>query len=197
MNRIIIIVLVLLITSCTTITPETPVPAQQELSWKTRQQILSRLQNWQLNGKIAVQTAQDSGSATIDWTQKPKQYAISLLGPLGTHGMKLTGQPGQVTMETAEGKHFTASTAEQLLAEQWGFNLPVSNLYYWVRGLPAPGSMHNEKLDAYQRLTSLSQKGFRIEYLAYTRTGAIDLPAKMTITSPTLKTKIIIYQWNV
>jgi outer membrane lipoprotein LolB len=187
----------LTLTSCSTITPQAPTPKQQSLSWQARQQILSNLQTWKLNGKIAVQTDKDAGSASLDWQQKKAQYTISLMGPLGTNSMKLTGKPGQVTMETADGKHFSANTAEQLLSEQWGFNLPVSYLYYWVRGLPVPGLTHTDKMDNYQRLTSLSQQGFRVDYAAYVQTSKIDMPAKITISSPTLKTKIMIYDWQV
>jgi outer membrane lipoprotein LolB len=187
----------LILTSCSTITPQAPAPAQQSLSWQERQQILSRLQTWKLNGKIAVQTAQDSGSASIDWQQQHATYSISLMGPLGTNGLKLNGKPGQVTLETADGKHFSASSAETLLSQQWGFNLPVSYLFYWVRGLPVPGLDHSEKMDSYHRLTNLTQQGFQIEYAAYVHANKLDMPAKIIISSPALKTKLMIYEWQV
>ena len=42
-------------------------------------------------------------------------------------------------LQTSDGKRYNAASPEQLLAEQWGFHLPVSNMKYWVRGLPVPG----------------------------------------------------------
>lgn len=189
--------IVFLISSCSTITPETPTPQQQKLTWQTRQQILAQIQSWRLNGKIAVRTAQDSGSASINWQQRGKNFDIALLGPLGAGGMNLSGQPGNVRLKAADGNQFSASSAEELLSKQWGFNLPVSSLRYWVRGLPVPGASHQDKFDQYHRLESFSQQGFRISYLAYTRTSKIDLPAKMVISSPALTTKIIVYKWNI
>ena len=154
-------------------------------------------ESWQLNGKIAVQTAQDSGSATILWIENHDRYNVSLYGPLGTQGLKLTGQPGHVTLITADGKRFIAESAEQLLAENWGFHLPLSNLRYWIRGLPVPGIPHDSRFDNQHRLIFLNQQGWRVEFQDYVATKTIDLPNKLLINSATLKTKIVIYQWKI
>jgi outer membrane lipoprotein LolB len=195
LKRIIFVLGIFLgLAGCTTIAPEAP---PSTVSWETRQTALSRIQGWQLNGKIAVQTSRDSGSATVDWLQRNGSYTVSLLGPLGTSGLKLSGHPGSVTLETSDGKRFTASNPEELLAKQWGFNLPVSYLRYWIRGLPVPGIPSSDHFDPSHRLTDLSQQGWQVQYLSYTRSNNIDLPSKMFISSPTLKVKIIIYSWNV
>ena len=197
MNRltyIILVILVLGITSCTTIAPPAP-PSQ--LSWKDREIILKRIQNWQINGKIGVQTTHDSGSATVDWIQNNQQYTVSLLGPLGTSGMKLTGQPGHVTLTMSDGKYFTANNAETLLAKQWGFHLPVSYLNYWIRGLPVPNIPASTQFDTSHRLIDLAQHGWHVQFLGYTNQQNVDLPSKLTITSSLLRAKIIIYSWNI
>lgn len=182
------------LTSCTTITtpPEAPTT---KLTWQDRQAQLNRLDSWQLKGKIGVHTAQDSGSATVDWLQNRGRYTVSLEGPLGAGGMKLSGQPGNVTLEMSNGKRVTASNPEELLAREWGFNLPVSYLKYWVRGLPAPGAV-NTQFDDYHRLTQLSQSGWRVQFLSYTTINKLDLPTKIEISSSALSSKIIIYDWK-
>lgn len=185
------------LTSCTTVAPPSAPSSTGGPSWKTREASLSRLQSWQLSGKIAVQTAKDSGSASVDWWQNRGQYAVSLLGPLGTHGMKLSGRSGQVMLETADGKRFTAQNPEQLLAEQWGFHLPVSHLKYWIRGIPVPNLPYSSKFDGTNRLSSLTQGGWNVQFLDYTQTNSVDLPSKLVIQSAALKTKIIIYHWKI
>jgi outer membrane lipoprotein LolB len=183
-----------LLTGCATVPPASK-PIQ--LSWKQRQTIANHIQDWQINGKIAVQTAQDSGSATLDWTQRNKQYTISLLAPLGAGGLKLTGQPGQVQLQAANGKHYSATSAEELLTQHWGWKLPVSSMAYWVKGLPAPDSTYQAQFDQYHRLTQLSQQGCDIRFLGYVNTSSIDLPGKIAISSPAIKAKLIIYTWNI
>jgi outer membrane lipoprotein LolB len=191
-----IFVLTLWIIGCTTIAPPTQPPAVKTPR-KEREVALNRIQSWQLNGKIGVQTAQHSGSANVDWTENHGRYTVSLTGPLGAGALKLTGQPGRVTMVTADGKRFTANNPEQLLAQHWGFHLPVSNLKYWVRGLPVPGVAYSSQSDAYNRLSSLMQQGWHVQYLSYMNTRGIDLPDRISISSPSLKTKLVIHQWKI
>ena len=183
------------LSGCASISPPSP-PAKQ-IPWKNREVALSQLHDWKMNGKIAVDTQNDSGSATIDWTQRKQRYIISLLGPFGSGGLTLNGQPGLVTLQTSEGKTFRASNAEELLARTWGWNLPVSNLNYWIRGLPVPGIAQKSQYDSYQRLSDLVQQGWHVQYMSYTTVGSVDLPNKIFITSNRLKTKIVIYDWQI
>lgn len=202
LTRIIWILLLLAtVTSCTTMKPSQPsatttAPAPK-LAPKDRETALSRIQSWQVNGKIALQTAQNSGSATVDWAQNQRSYNISMYGPLGANGLKLSGRPGYAMLETSDGKRYTANSAEQLLAKRWGWNLPVSNLRYWIRGLPVPNIPAQSQSDNLGRLTTLSQEGWHIQYLSYVNTGTVDLPNKLFITSSSLRVKIFVYQWNV
>jgi len=193
-----IVLSIALLTSCTTLPPAPPAVKQ---SWKTRQSGLAQVQSWQLSGKIAVITAQDSGSATVDWMQNRQQFVISLFGPLGMSGLKLSGQPGAVTLKTSDGKTFSASTPEELLQQQWGWRLPVSYLLYWVRGLPVPGIPQHSTFDTYQRLSLLDQSDWHIQYTSYTthRLGQhlIELPDRISINSANFKTKIVIYDWKI
>lgn len=197
MNRIIwISLLIALLTSCSVTAPPQAPPAAPKATWEDRQITLNRIQNWSLNGKIGIQSRQDSGSATVNWIQSARTYSISLSGPLGSNGMRLSGQPGHVTLQTSDGKSYSASSPEQLLASRWGYHLPVSNMHYWVRGLPVPGTASKTRFDRYGRLTSLSQQGWNIEYLGYMNAGGVDLPERMALTSPALRVKIVIYQWK-
>src|SRR5690606_4742061 len=137
------------------------------------------LKNWQINGKIGVQTPRDSGSATIHWVQNNNKYTISLYGPLGSNELKLSGQPGSVQLVMPDGKHFSAATPEQLLAERWGWQLPVANIHYWVRGLPVPGIPSKTQFDSEHRLTSLTQQGWQVQFMSYEKVASIDLPNKI------------------
>lgn len=173
-----------------------PLPPSKE-SWEERQKRLMHIQSWQVSGKIAAQSAHDSGSATVNWTQRQGLYTISLSGPLGSHHLELKGQPGSVTLLTAEGKSLSAQSPEQLLISQWGFHIPISNIKYWIRGLPVPGVPVNTRFDNQARLSSLTQQGWQVDFLDYTQVGQIQLPNRISIVSPSLKIKIVIHQWHV
>jgi outer membrane lipoprotein LolB len=195
-----ILSLMLLVSGCSTTkqatTTTTTTPTAPKATWANREARLSSIHRWHLSGKIALQTSHDSGSASVDWSQSQNQYNISLQGPLGAGAMKLKGQAGLVTLQTSDGKSYQAASAEQLLAKQWGFHLPVSNMNYWIRGLPVPGTPANTRFDQDGRIATIIQRGFRIDYLAYSNANGIDLPEKMTIVSSALRVKMIVYQWN-
>lgn len=191
-NYLLILLTVFLISSCSTLPP----PSTTHQPWSTRQQQVVQLQAWQLNGKIGVQTQHDAGSANVDWSQQGQQYQLALFGPLGAGQIKLSGHPGLVTLQAADGQRITAPSAQALLARHWGWNLPVNYLQYWVRGVPAPGVAAKYDLDASQHLQQLTQAGWTIRYQQYTTVHQIDLPTKLTISSPILTAKLVIYEWK-
>lgn len=184
--------LLILVSGCSTMTQTEPAPTR---SWTERQALLNGLQSWQIKGKIGLQTAQDSGSANVDWLQNFKQYILTLSGPLGATQMTLTGSPQGVTLKTADGKTFHANNAEQLLRDQWHWQLPVSYLLYWVKGLPSPAASYQATFDDRHRIILLRQNGWTINYLAYQNTNSLDLPEKLAITSDSVKAKIVIHEW--
>lgn len=183
-----------ILSSCSTFKPPSVLP--QQISWQTREAVLAKINQWHLNGKLAVHTPRDSGSATIDWTQHQDHYQISLYGPLGSGGMTLSGHEGHIVLKTNDGKRYTANSPENLLAEHWGFKLPVSNLRYWVRGMPVPGLMAQSHQDRFGRLNAFYQAGWDIRYDDYQTVQGVDLPRKITITDGHLTMKLVIYTWD-
>ena len=128
-----------------------------QAQWREHKQQLSSLDGWQIDGKIGIRAPKDSGSGTLFWLQRQDYYDIRLSGPLGRGAARLTGRPGQVSLEVANQGRYEAPTPEALLEEQLGWKLPVSHLTWWVRGLPAPDSKSRLTLDADSRLSNLEQ----------------------------------------
>lgn len=185
----------LFIASCAT-TPAPSFPENQSTSWVNRAKTLATIKNWNLKGVIAIRTPQDAWSANWNWQQNYDNYVISLFGPLGSHSIKLTGTSGHVLLETADGKHAAANSPESLLSQELGWQIPVSYLRYWVRGLPVPGVTGLKQFDQFNHLRELNQQGWIISYLRYTSVNHIDVPDKIFLNNPELNVKIIINQWQ-
>lgn len=185
------------LTSCTTVT-EPPLPENQTKSWDNRVQTLSEVQNWNLEALISIrnQTKSNSGSTNLQWHQSRGHYTILFFGPFGAGTVKLTGKPGYVLMEGSDGKKTEASTPEILLAKETGWNVPVSNLYYWVRGLPVPNLPAKTKHDAFNHLVLLEQQGWSVQYLQYTSVNHVDVPTKIFLNNSQMSVKMMISQWN-
>lgn len=187
-------ILALGLSSCATLS--TPEPAQNKNTpWVQRMQMLSALQAWNIDATIGIRANDQAESASLNWQQNGQTYSWSFFGPLGTSAFKLNGQPGLVELQTPQGKTFQAQSPEILLAEQTGWRLPISNLYYWVRGLPAPHIPAKTQFDTYHHLITLEQQGWKIHYLRYMAVNKLDLPGKMLIDSGNVSVKIIINHW--
>lgn len=184
--------------SCASLTSKPPSPVTQTPSdtWDNRVGVLSNIQTWDLKGLIAIRNSRDAYSANWQWHQNQKNYTITLLGPLGSSSIQLSGSPNAVLLQTSDGKKATSTSPEALLEKQIGSRVPVSSLYYWIRGLPVPGIPAKKQLDAANRLSVLNQQGWRIEYSRYALVNHLDLPGKMILNNSTLNVKIIINQWQ-
>ncbi|MCE3238416.1 MAG: lolB [Gammaproteobacteria bacterium] len=182
------------LSGCATAPPE----HYQTMRWQERIKKLSHFQNWNMNAVVAVRTypGNEGGSANMQWHQQNKDYTILLFGSLGLDLIKLSNQQGHILLETANGKKITAPTVEQLLAQQTGWQLPVSNLYYWIRGLPVPYQPAHQQFDQYFHLTQLNQQGWMVTFLRYTTVNHIDLPTKILLENSRIKVKINISQWQ-
>lgn len=160
-----------------------------------RQAQLSDLQNWTASGNIAVRTEQKGWNASFNWQQRGQNYNLIMFGPLGINRVQLAGGPQGVTLQTGD-QTYTAGDADQLLQQQLGWNIPVSNLYYWMRGLPATTSHARQYFDLNNHLVQLYQQGWHIIYLRYLAVNGIDMPNRILLTNAQLQAHIVITQWQ-
>jgi outer membrane lipoprotein LolB len=200
MKKIIALILTFFLTACTSFSPSSGLysdkPINHYLPWAQRKAQLNALQTWRANGNIVIHGEEAYGTnASFSWQQTKQNYQLLLFGPLGTQSVLLAGNPRQVTLLT-HNQTVVAQNAEQLLAQQLGLHLPVSQLHYWLRGLPAPHSPYIVNLDAYNRLLKLRQSGWRINYSQYTNNGKIDIPERIELSNGQWQAKILIVHWT-
>lgn len=185
----------LLITSCATFRPSQPTP-QKVIPWETRKAQLAHIQSWNVKGSVSIQYQQKTDIASLTWQQINEHYDIALAGPLNFGRVNIVGAPGSVTFQRGNETPLSASTPERLMTQQLGWNIPVSNLHYWLRGMPAPGGNPTLQFDSFGHIAHITQQGWRIEYLDYMSVGEVDLPRKIYLSNPTLNIRLVIRQWN-
>jgi outer membrane lipoprotein LolB len=165
------------------------------------QRQLQAVGNWQINGKLGIRTANDNGSATVKWVQQNADYQINLSGPLGQKRMIITGTPGKVRLEQSGEPAQEAKTAEALIKKSVGWTLPVAQLTYWVRGVPAPKMRitHLEQ-NANGLLDRLHQGDWIITYSNYrdqTYQGlTLPLPGKITAEYRDVRLILAVREWQ-
>lgn len=175
-----------------------PPPADGERSadqWQAQQAKLERLQTWELNGKVGLRTPEDSTSANLDWRQTPYHFRMLLSGPAGSGRSVLEGREGRVSLTTGEGR-FEAESPEELLQQEMGWSLPVSDLPHWIRGLPADDRPHRMTQDNLAFPATLEQDGWTIDYRRWTRTGGLWLPSRVIMSYDDLRVTLVVTRWQ-
>ncbi len=186
-----------LLWACASHQPATEAPENKTQSVEARTVDLSSIDNWYIKGAIGVKNEQDAWSASIYWKQRHKNnYTLQLFGPAGMGTLKIVSSGNRVTLTNNKNETFTAPSSETLLEQQTGWYLPISNMYYWVRGMAVPSIPSQTTFDKYHHLKTLEQQGWDIQYLRYTSVKGIDLPSKIFMNYQKLGIKIVISSWE-
>ncbi|HHB92764.1 MAG TPA: outer membrane lipoprotein LolB [Thioploca sp.] len=177
--------LLLILSGCLTLPPLPNMPAKN-------------LNSWQINGRIAIITKNDSWTAKFNWQQQITNYQLRFSNPMGQGVIFLDGDNNGVIMRTADNKTFTASDPDTLITNVLKLYIPVTNLYFWIRGIPIPkSSLQWYSLDKVGRLKTLRQNAWEIEYDRYINVQNINLPKKIFLNGDDLRVKIIIDKWQI
>lgn len=169
--------LLLTLAACQSTAP----PAGENSSWIQLRNALQGLDNWQLRGRVNVRYYDESHTPRIQWQQSQEQYHIRLWGTFNAGNTEIEGQPGLVTLEQ-DGEVLTASSPEDLILQQLGYELPVSHLEYWIRGIPAPVSEAQLNFNDLNQLTTLQQDGWSVIYSDMRQYERLSLPRRVDVS---------------
>ncbi len=197
MRNLLIPLLVLWLAGCAGLAPRESLQGSGSAAdWKAHKAAISEIDGWQISGKIGIRAPQDSGSGTLFWLQRQDYFDIRLSGPLGRGATRLTGRPDAVSLEVAGQGRFDAESPEALVQQQLGWELPVSHLLWWIRGLPAPDTRSRLELDDQGRLASLQQDGWQVEFLGYGEHSGYSLPERVRLNGRELRITLVVKDWQ-
>ncbi|MBF0470245.1 MAG: outer membrane lipoprotein LolB [Gammaproteobacteria bacterium] len=199
LHRLFALLLPLFLNAGCALAPPPPPSATTLASFTPEQEYLLRLRHWSINGRLAVKHRGEGMMATLIWNQDGEDYQIDLHAPSGGHSLRLLGTEQGVTLTTNEGEVITASTPESLLYHHFGLQIPISSIYYWIRGIPAPGRSH-QSLDDAGNLLRLEQGDWTVAIPKYHNEpfaqGSIPLPQSLTIEGEESRLRIAIHRWS-
>jgi outer membrane lipoprotein LolB len=180
----------LLAGGCATLPP----PADD---WTARRTALQALEEWTLDGRIAVAAGEDGFSGGFDWAQQGPRADIALSGPMGGKGLEIHVEDSGLTVNL-RGESYAGDEARQLIEARIGpgHALPVTEMRYWLIGAPAPGVPHEETLGDDRRLAGLAQSGWQVRYERYDAVGALALPARLEMTTEGLRLRVVVSHWR-
>jgi outer membrane lipoprotein LolB len=189
--------------SCAAPLPRPPADHLQQL-WQARASALLPIQQWDLRGRLAVRADERGGQASFTWKRDAGQHSIRLNGPLGRGAVRVTQDETGAQLQDAEQHVYRAASAEELLYGYTGWRLPLTNLNYWVRGVPVPDLPAIRELDDTGRLKTLRQQDWEVQYQEYVRFEGYELPNRLTLTYtpkrispelPAMEVRLVIDRW--
>ncbi len=196
MSRLSGAVLVILLVGGCALFPEKPVTDSQAL-WLKHRLLLNGIHSWNIKGRIAIKNNAGSGTLHVYWQQRDAVYELHLTAPLGQGSYLFKGSDAGVSMVGPDDLYLTATTAQELIRRNLGWNIDLEGLKYWIRGIPSPATNHQQlRLDDKGRLKSMEQSDFKISVTRYTELGAISLPKKLSIKNDDLQLKAVIQSWE-
>ena len=158
-------------------------PADENSDWTRHRSQLQELDSWQLRGRVNVRYDNESHTPRIRWMQQNLEYQIRLWGTFNAGSTNIVGRPGYVTLEQ-NGDVLSASSPEDLILQQLGYELPVSYLEYWIKGLPAPESNADLTFNDLNQLSEIYQDGWTVSYTDPRQYGDLSLPRRVELTRP-------------
>ncbi len=190
----------MVLNACSAFSPtalQTPSPHIAQL-WQEQQQFVHEHPQWTLQARITAHSEDDGWNGKLYWRQQRDGYQLRLTAPFGQGGLQLDGGLRHVVMRTSDGRSFEAPDAEALLSQHMGWELPLDNLRYWVRGVPAPGDDAPQlSLDDSGRISRLSQGDWQIDYPAYRKVkGKKLLPRKVFLENDDFSVRLVIDRWQ-
>jgi len=186
------LVLALVLAACQTV-PVAPAPS---VAWSVRRPALQNLDRFGLNGRVAVAVGKQGFNAGLRWAQSGTATHLALTGPLGAGGVEVSADGGDLSVVTSSGKRLGDAEARAELRDKLGFEPPLTSLRYWVLGVPDPAAPASVRLDPQQRLSSLTQDGWQIDYGSYMPVGAEWLPRLMTLKREGVRVRMVVDGWQ-
>ena len=168
--------------------------AEAEAAQLVRESALSVAHDWSFSGRVALSRDGKGGSGRIEWLQSGDDFRIVLSAPVGGPSWKIEQKAGNVRVEGIDGGPREGSDARALLQDATGWDIPLADLGYWIRGARAPGPAAIA-YDGNGRPLRIQQGGWNIEYRGWNG-GALARPSKLFASQGDASVRLVVDQWG-
>ena len=167
-------------------------------AWDSRQAVLTNLDSWGFNGRIAVRNDDDGFNGRLRYQQEAGDFDAVMSGPLGIGTVRLerSGDDLQFTDKNGTTTAFTNPDVE--LRYRFGWDVPLDSLRFWALGVPDPARPAETELDdAGQLALAIEQGGWRIQVSKYRETGGQAMPQRLTVSNGETRVTLVIDKWHI
>ena len=184
--------LLLILTGCSLLRMEPEKPPSV-----VDRQALYRIHDWNIQGRIAVRSKQESWHAGLNWSHNPIKDSLQIAGPFGQGAVRVAITKNFIRVTHAGGGVEESANPNKLLYSLLGIEIPLEELQYWVLGLASPKSVFDADYDSSGWLRFLKQLGWTINMIEYQRVDNWVLPRKLKISKADARLILVIDEWGI
>ncbi|MEW4365572.1 lipoprotein insertase outer membrane protein LolB [Aliikangiella maris] len=157
---------------------------------------LADIHYWDLKARVAIKTAEDSVTATLDWKKRADDFNFHLYGTFGVTYAQLSQQGYQAKLELPDDQTFYHQNAQQLLYQSLGWDFPIEALSYWVKGQPSNLSGELVTRDNSGQLSLIYFNDWQVSFQNFQDFQGQILPKIIKATHPQMSMKVVLKSWQ-
>ncbi len=191
----------LMLTACVTTSQNTTkgTGSASDAQWKTHQQELAQLRDYQTRGSFVYNGGETKTYAKFFWQQyTPEKYRLLLTNPLGSRELELTVEPDLARLTTKDGKTHMSDVPSELIYQLTGMEIPLDDLTSWLTG--SPGRATEFTLDENHLLKTVmfEQNGekWQLDYISYDNKTVPMLPNHLELRQGNRIIKLKMDSWT-
>lgn len=165
--------------------------------WLERRDYLRTLDDWRMEGRIALRAGRDGYNGTLSWEQFEDDLDFRFRGPFGFGGFRIHGDVDRLRIKTTGGDEMLLSDPQAEMEERFGWSLPVYSMRFWIVGVSDPSLEAEEDVDDGGRLIYLSQDGWDVTYDGYETHDGLVLPRKIVMESGDVRIRVVADKWSI
>ena len=183
--------------ACSSLPPQAPTTTPASLSLHQQHLAsLSRIQRFELKGRLGVQAEGKGYSASLIWQHNAEQDDIRIYSPLGGQLARIQKTADGISLEDAQGQVSVGKDAESLTQALLGWRLPLTGLADWVLGRPVNAAMSSITWDEAGHTLGLNEADWVIAYQQYQASPDAFLPYKLSLKNARVQLKLIVEKWT-
>jgi len=210
MRRMTALVATALLAGCQTLPPSTPTagtPVDGKAAQRARALALGLAggdcasPQWAMTGRAALSNGKDGGTGRIEWTQGAGMTRLALSAPITRQTWSLEVGPGGATLDGVPNGPVRGPDAAQLLLETTGWDVPVSALGCWLRGVAADSASAGPATFVFASdglPAQLQQGGWVVDYSAWKPDALSGMPMPGTVTAQrgSSRVRLVVDRWG-
>lgn len=178
------------------------VESTTNVEWQSHQQRLALIKDYRAAGKLGYIAPQERQSLNFQWQHSPQETQLRMSTFLGQTVLNLNATPSIATVETYDGKSFSAPNAAALIKQLTGLNIPVDQLNDWLLGRPtlADDYQLNQTNTLASLTKQLNNQTWILDYQSYQDVqvlgATLPLPKRLKLTQGDISINIVISKWT-